>query len=233
MSLQQLKQEVLEANLEVVRRGLVLFTFGNASGIARDQGLVVIKPSGVPYENLKPENMVVSDLSGKIIEGNLKPSSDLPTHLVLYRVFPQIGGVVHTHSEYATAWAQAGVPIPCMGTTHADYFCGEVPVTEALREAEIANDYEYNTGLAIERAFRDRDPEQMPAVLVTGHAPFCWGKDAAEAAHHAVVLESVARMAYLTLSIENGAQPISQALLDKHFFRKHGQAAYYGQLKRS
>ena len=233
MSLQQLKREVLEANLEVVRRGLVLFTFGNASGIARDQGLVVIKPSGVPYENLKPEDMVVSDLSGKIIEGDYKPSSDLPTHLVLYRVFPQIGGVVHTHSEYATAWAQAGVPIPCMGTTHADYFCGEVPVTEPLRDAEIANDYEYNTGLAIERAFRNHNPEQMPAVLVTGHAPFCWGRDVAEAAHHAVVLESVARMAYLTLSIEIGAQPISQALVDKHFFRKHGQAAYYGQLKRS
>ena len=231
MSLQQLKEEVLEANLEVVRRGLVLFTFGNASGIARDQGVVVIKPSGVPYEKLKPDDMVVSDLRGKIVEGDYRPSSDLPTHLVLYRAFPQIGGVVHTHSEYATAWAQAGVPIPCLGTTHADYFCGEVPVTQPLRDTEIANDYEHNTGLAIERTFRDRDPEQMPAVLVAGHAPFCWGRDVVEAAHHAVVLESIARMAYLTLSIENGAPTISRALLDKHFFRKHGQAAYYGQPK--
>jgi L-ribulose-5-phosphate 4-epimerase len=231
MSLQQLKEEVLEANLEVVRRGLVLFTFGNASGIARDECLVVIKPSGVPYEKLRPEHMVVSDLRGKVIEGDYRPSSDLPTHLVLYRAFPQIGGVVHTHSEYATAWAQAGVPIPCMGTTHADYFYGDVPVTEPLRDAEIADHYEDNTGVAIERAFRDRDPEQMPAVLVAGHAPFCWGKDVAEAAHHAVVLESVARMAYLTISIENGAQPISRALLDKHFFRKHGHGAYYGQPK--
>jgi L-ribulose-5-phosphate 4-epimerase len=177
--------------------------------------------------------MVVSNLRGEIVEGRYRPSSDLPTHLVLYRAFPQIGGVVHTHSEYATAWAQAGVPIPCFGTTHADSFFGEIPVTEPLRDAEIAGDYEHNTGVAIERAFRDRDPEQMPAVLVAGHAPFCWGKDAAEAAHNAVILESVARMAYLTLSIENGAQPISRALLDKHFFRKHGQTAYYGQPKRS
>ena len=233
MALKQLKEEVLEANLEVVRRGLVLYTFGNASGIAREQGLVVIKPSGVPYEKLRPEDMVVSDLRGKIVEGSYRPSSDLPTHLVLYRAFPQIGGVVHTHSEYATAWAQAGVPIPCFGTTHADSFYGEVPVTEPLRESEIEHDYEHNTGLAIERAFRDRDPEQMPAVLVAGHAPFCWGRNAAEAAHNAVVLESVARMAYLTISIENGAQPISRALLDKHFLRKHGRAAYYGQPKGS
>ena len=233
MSLKQLKEEVLEANLEVVRRGLVLYTFGNASGIAREQGLVVIKPSGVPYEKLRPEDMVVSDLRGKIVEGSYRPSSDLPTHLVLYRAFPQTGGVVHTHSEYATAWAQAGVPIPCFGTTHADSFYGEVPVTEPLRESEIEHDYEHNTGLAIERAFRDRDPEQMPAVLVAGHAPFCWGRNAAEAAHNAVVLESVARMAYLTISIENGAQPISRALLDKHFLRKHGRAAYYGQPKGS
>ena len=177
--------------------------------------------------------MVVSDLRGKIVEGSYRPSSDLPTHLVLYRAFPQTGGVVHTHSEYATAWAQAGVPIPCFGTTHADSFYGEVPVTEPLRESEIEHDYEHNTGLAIERAFRDRDPEQMPAVLVAGHAPFCWGRNAAEAAHNAVVLESVARMAYLTISIENGAQPISRALLDKHFLRKHGRAAYYGQPKGS
>ena len=233
MSLKQLKEEVLEANLEVVRRGLVLYTFGNASGIAREQGLVIIKPSGVPYEKLKADDMVVSDLRGEIVEGSCRPSSDLPTHLVLYRAFLQIGGVVHTHSEYATAWAQAGVPIPCFGTTHADSFYGEIPVTEPLRQPEIEHDYEHNTGLAIERAFRERDPDQMPAVLVAGHAPFCWGKDAAEAAHNAVILESVARMAYLTISIENGAQPISRALLDKHFLRKHGQAAYYGQPKRS
>ena len=171
MRLERLRRDVLEANLELVRRGLVLYTFGNASGIARDEGLVAIKPSGVPYEELKPEHMVVTDLSGAVVEGTLRPSSDLPTHLALYRAFPGIGGVAHTHSEYATAWAQAGRPIPCLGTTHADYFHGPVPVTADLTSQEIAGDYEKNTGAAICAAFRNLDPESIPAVLVRGHAP--------------------------------------------------------------
>lgn len=229
MLLEQLRNEVLQANLELVRRGLVLYTFGNASGIARKEGLVVIKPSGVPYEELKPEDLVVTDLSGKIVEGAFRPSSDLPTHLVLYRNFPEIGGVAHTHSEFATAWAQAGRPIPCFGTTHADYFYGPVPVTADLSDGEIASDYEGNTGEAICRTFKELDPAKIPAVLVRGHAPFCWGSSVTEAAHHAVVLEAIARMALHTVQLEAHAGPLAEALHGKHFFRKHGSKAYYGQ----
>ena len=232
MLLQNLRSQVLEANLELVRRGLVVYTFGNASGIDRKSGLVAIKPSGVPYEELTPEQMVVSDLQGKIVEGDLRPSSDLPTHLELYRQFPHIGGVAHTHSEYATSWAQAEQPIPCFGTTHADYFHGEVPVTERLSASQIKADYELETGVAICQRFRDLDPDRIPAVLVAGHAPFCWGPSPGEAAHNAVILEYVARMAYRTLLINAESQPLMRELHDKHFLRKHGQNAYYGQVKK-
>jgi L-ribulose-5-phosphate 4-epimerase len=231
MLLETLREEVLEANLELVRRGLVLYTFGNASGISRKDGLVAIKPSGVPYEDLAPEHMVITKLDGQIVEGELRPSSDLPTHLEIYKHFPRAGGVAHTHSEFATAWAQAGMPIPCFGTTHADYFYGEVPVTPPLTPDEIATDYERNTGLVICRRFQELDPEAVPAVLVAGHGPFCWGAAAAAAAHHAVILESVARMAYYTLILAEDASPISRELHGKHFLRKHGQGAYYGQVK--
>ena len=227
--LRRLKEEVLEANLELVRRGLVLYTFGNASGIDRRQGLVAIKPSGVPYEALQPADMVVSDLNGRLVESRFRPSSDLATHLLLYREFPTIGAVVHTHSEYATAWAQAGREIPAYGTTHADYFYGPVPVTEELSAEEIGGDYVLNTGIAIARRFRNLDPQAMPAVLVAGHAPFCWGKSPHDAAHNAVVLEAVARMAYFTANLRPESRGVSQALLDRHYFRKHGPAATYGQ----
>jgi L-ribulose-5-phosphate 4-epimerase len=233
MLLKPLREEVLEANLELVRRGLVLYTFGNVSGIDRAQGLVAIKPSGVPYEELKPEHIVISDLTGKIVDGALRPSSDLPTHLELYRNFSRIGGVAHTHSEFATSWAQAEKPIPCFGTTHADSFHGPIPVTERLSPAEIAGDYELETGTAICRTFSNAklDPNAIPAVLVAGHAPFCWGKNAAEASHNAVILEFVARMACHTLSINTESRPLARELHDKHFLRKHGQNAYYGQVK--
>ncbi len=227
--LDALKTQVLEANLELVRRGLVLSTFGNASGVDRERGLVAIKPSGVPYENLTADDMVVSDLSGNIMGGRLKPSSDLDTHLELYRAFPAIGGVVHTHSEFATAWAQAGREIPAYGTTHADYFYGPVPVTEELTPEEVGDDYVLNTGKAIVRRFRNLDPIAVPGVLVAGHAPFAWGKDAMEAAYHAVVLEAVARMAFYTVTLNPECGGISQALLDRHHFRKHGAKATYGQ----
>jgi L-ribulose-5-phosphate 4-epimerase len=229
MLLKKLREEVLEANLELVRRGLVLYTFGNASGISREDGLVAIKPSGVPYEKLTPEHMVITALDGKIVEGNLRPSSDLPTHLALYRQFSAVGGVAHTHSEFGTAWAQAGRPIPSFGTTHADYFHGPVPVTEPLSAQEIDGDYEDNTGTAICRVFEKTDPMAIPAVLVAGHAPFCWGANVAEAAHNAVILEYVARIAYHTVAIRADAPPLQRALHDKHFLRKHGKNAYYGQ----
>jgi L-ribulose-5-phosphate 4-epimerase len=231
MLLETLRAEVLDANLELVRRGLVLYTFGNASGISRKDGLVVIKPSGVPYESLAPEHMVITKLDGEVVEGELRPSSDLPTHLQIYKHFPYAGGVAHTHSEFATGWAQAGMPIPCFGTTHADYFRGEVPVTPPLTPEEISGDYEKNTGLAICRLLRQIDPDAVPAALVAGHGPFCWGPTAAAAAHHAVILESVARMAFSTLTLARDASPIGRALHDKHFLRKHGQGAYYGQGK--
>jgi L-ribulose-5-phosphate 4-epimerase len=231
MLLPGLREAVLEANLELVRKGLVLYTFGNASGISRQDGLVAIKPSGVPYETMKPAHLVVTDLTGKIVEGDLRPSSDLPTHLALYKAFLGIGGVAHTHSEYATAWAQARTPIPCFGTTHADYFYGSVPVTEVMKDHEIATDYELNTGHAIVRAFQKIDYASVPAVLVANHAPFCWGPDPATAAHNAVILESVARMAYFTRGINGSAEPVGRGLHDKHYLRKHGSNAYYGQAK--
>ena len=231
MLLPELRKEVLEANLELVRKGLVLYTFGNASGVSRKDGLVVIKPSGVPYDQMKPVDLVVTDLEGKVVEGKLRPSSDLPTHLVLYKASPAIGGISHTHSEYATAWAQARRPIPCFGTTHADSFHGPVPVTEELKTSEIASDYEENTGRAILRTFDGLDVAAVPAVLVANHGAFAWGPDAGTSAHNAVILESVARMAYFTLGINPEADAIGRPLHDKHFLRKHGKDAYYGQPK--
>ena len=231
MLMKEIREEVLEANLELVRRGLVLYTFGNASGISRSEGLVAIKPSGVPYEKLTAADMVVTDLDGKIVEGTLRPSSDLDTHLEIYKHFPAVGGVVHTHSEFATAWAQATKPIPCYGTTHADSFHGEVPVTDELTRAEIANDYEKNTGLVICRRLLNLDPASIPGILVAGHGPFAWGPSASKAAHNAVILEYVARMAFYTVSLNQDAQPISRELHDKHFLRKHGRSATYGQVK--
>jgi len=229
--LDTLKEQVLQANLELVHEGLVVFTFGNASGIDRNTGLVVIKPSGVDYSALKPSDMVVTDLEGKIVEGHLRPSSDLATHLLLYKEFTGIGGVVHTHSEYATAWAQAGLEIPAYGTTHADYFYGPVPVTAELTADEIGGDYVLNTGVAITRRFQHLDPLAVPAVLVAGHAPFTWGKTPHDAAHNAAVLETVARMAYYTVTLRQSCAGVSQALLDRHYFRKHGATATYGQEK--
>lgn len=230
-TLQLLREEVLEANLELVRRGLVLYTFGNASGILRQEGLVAIKPSGVPYETMKPEDLVVTNLEGKVIEGNLRPSSDIDTHLLLYREFPHIGGVVHTHSEYATAWAQARMEIPCFGTTHADYFHGPVPVTEPMDSYEIAGNYELNTGKAIVRALHDKNVEALPGILVANHGPFAWGLDVKSAAHNAVTLEAIARMAFFTMTLKHEVEPISSALHDRHYLRKHGPKATYGQTK--
>lgn len=231
MLLKKLREEVLEANLELVRRGLVLYTFGNVSGISRSDNLVAIKPSGVPYDELTPDQIVISDLAGKIVDGHLRPSSDLPTHLELYRQFPNIGGVAHTHSEFGTSWAQAEKPIPCFGTTHADYFHGPVPVTDRLTSTEITGDYELETGKAICRTFSKLNPDAVPGVLVAGHAPFCWGSSAAAAAHNAVILEYVAKMAYRTLLIDAESRPLASELHDKHFLRKHGRNAYYGQVK--
>lgn len=231
MILKTLREEVLEANLELVRRGLVLYTFGNASGIARDQGLVVIKPSGVPYDKMRPEDLVVTDPNGKIVEGSLRPSSDLPTHLILYRKFGSIGGIAHTHSRAATSWAQAQREIPCFGTTHADYFEGPIPVTKPLHPAQIRADYEANTGYAIVRRFTKLNPLHFPAVLVAGHAPFCWGATPAEAAHIAVIVEEIAAMASQTIAANPRTTCISQHLHEKHFRRKHDPDAYYGQNK--
>ena len=227
--LESLRDEVFEANLELSRRGLVLYTFGNASGFSRERGLAVIKPSGVPYETMTPLDLVVTDLDGRIVEGTLRPSSDLPTHLALYKAFAAIGGVVHTHSTHATSWAQARRQIPCLGTTHADDFRGPVPVTEELRPADIASDYERNIGEAIVRLFEGADPLETPAVLVAGHGPFTWGKSAVEAAHNAVILEELARLALHTFVINTQARPLSDAQRDKHFLRKHGADASYGQ----
>lgn len=229
--LERLKQEVLEANLDLPKYGLVTFTWGNVSGIDRESGLVVIKPSGVPYDQLKLEDLVVVDLEGNKVEGELKPSSDTPTHLVLYKAFPRIGGIVHTHSPWATSWAQAGRGIPALGTTHADYFYGEIPVTRAMTRSEIENGYELETGNVIVETFKDKDPMMIPSVLVNSHAPFNWGKDPHEAVHNAVVLEEVAKMALHAYNLNPDIKPMDQALLDKHFLRKHGANAYYGQSK--
>jgi L-ribulose-5-phosphate 4-epimerase len=229
MMLSNLRQEVLDANLELVRRGLVIYTFGNVSGISREKGLVVIKPSGIAYDHLTEKELVVTDLAGTVVEGTLRPSSDLATHLVLYRAFPAIGGVVHTHSRYATAWAQSRRAIPCLGTTHADYFHGPIPVTDEMTADEVQGPYEANTGEVIVRRFQELDPKRISAVLVSGHGPFCWGTDAAEAVHTAVITEELAHMAYLSLTLNSKAVPISQELLDRHFLRKHGPGAYYGQ----
>jgi L-ribulose-5-phosphate 4-epimerase len=230
--LEDLREAVLEANLEVVRRGLVLFTFGNASGIDRESGLVAIKPSGVPYENMRPGDLVITDLEGSIVEGSLRPSSDLDTHLELYKAFPRIGGIVHTHSRFATSWAQAAREIPCLGTTHADYFHGPIPLTEHLTAEEIEQAYEKATGEAIVRRFKrsDLDPMAFPGVLVTGHAPFTWGKSPAEAAMHAAILEEIATMAYYATTLNAACQELPSAVMDKHHLRKHGPKAYSGQI---
>jgi len=224
-----LRDDVCRANVDLAARGLARFTFGNASAIDRERGIVVIKPSGVPYDQLRPDNLVVTDLGGRVIEGKLRPSSDLATHLVLYHAFDQIGGVVHTHSHYATVWAQSQREIPCLGTTHADYFHGPIPVTPHLEHSEIRGEYEANTGHAIIRRLSGVDPLRMRAVLVAGHASFCWGPSVGEAVETASILEEVAMMAYHTVTLNAAAGPIPAALLDKHFFRKHGPDAYYGQ----
>lgn len=224
-----LRGDVCAANIELADRGLARFTFGNASAIDRDAGLVVIKPSGVPYETLQPKHLVVVDLDGKVVEGDLRPSSDLPTHLELYRAFAGIGGVVHTHSHFATVWAQSQREIPCLGTTHADYFHGAIPITAHLATEHITAEYEANTGREIVRRFAELDPLRMPAVLVAGHASFCWGATVGAAVETADLLEEVARMAYGTLTLNAAAEPLPTALLDKHFLRKHGPKAYYGQ----
>jgi len=224
---EQLRQQVLEANLELERRGLVIYTFGNASGIDRAAGRVAIKPSGVPYDKLRAEDLVVTDLDGRVVEGRLKPSSDLATHIALYHAFPAIGGVVHTHSRYATAWAQAGREIPCLGTTHADYFRGPVPLTSPLSAEDVAGDYEANTGSAIVR--RLQGLEGCPAALVAGHGPFCWGPSPMQAAEMAVLLEELARLAYYTVTLNAAAPAIPDHLRDRHYLRKHGPAASYGQ----
>ena len=229
--LQELKRQVYEANMLLPKYGLVTFTWGNVSAIDRESGLFVIKPSGVEYESMKPEDMVVMDLNGNRVEGKLRPSSDTPTHLELYKAFPEIGGIVHTHSSYATSWAQAGRSIPCYGTTHADYIYGEVPCVRCLTKEEIDEAYETNTGKLIVSEFKRSKKEIMavPAVLCKNHGPFTWGKDAKDAVHNAVVLEEVAKMAYRTESINSKVEPAPQELQDKHYYRKHGAGAYYGQ----
>ena len=238
--LEQLKEKVCKANLELVRHGLVLFTWGNASAIDRPSGLVVIKPSGVSYDDMKPSDMVVVDLEGKVVEGNLRPSSDTPTHVVLYKAFPGIGGVVHTHSTYATAWAQAGRNIPNIGTTHADYFHDDIPCTRDMRNAEVFGEYEKETGNVIVERFRNIDPNDTPGVLVRNHGPFTWGTDVLNAVHNAVVLEEVAKMAFIsstlqlpTLDVIEHVPSMNKHLIEKHYSRKHGPGAYYGQSKKS
>jgi len=229
MLLTALREEVWQANLELVRRGLAIFTFGNASGISREDGLVAIKPSGVPYETMRPEDLVVTTLDGRVVEGDLRPSSDLATHLVLYRAFKDLGGVVHTHSLHATAWAQAKREIPALGTTHADYWHGAIPCTRLMTPEEIQGEYEAKTGDVIVERFAGIDALKCPAVLVASHGPFTWGKTPADAVHNAAVLEFVARLAGETLRLTPEVGPMQSVLMDKHFFRKHGPGAYYGQ----
>ena len=227
--LKKMKQAVLEANLQLPKYQLVTFTWGNVSAINREKGLIVIKPSGVPYETMTADDMVVVDLDGNVVEGDKRPSSDTPTHIELYKAFPEIGGVVHTHSRWATSFAQAGRNIPPLGTTHADDFYGEVPCTRGLTDEEIGGEYEKNTGLVIAETFADLNAGEVPGVLVRNHGPFSWGKNAADAVHNAVVLEEVAFMAFHALMLEPEAAQVPQALLDKHYLRKHGKNAYYGQ----
>lgn len=229
MSYAELKHAVWDANMELRRRNLVLYTWGNSSELDRARGVFAIKPSGVSYERLTPDDMVVVDLDNRVVEGKLKPSSDTRTHTHLYRHFESIGGITHTHSTYATAWAQARQEIPCFGTTHADYAYGAIPCTAIMRNDQIERDYEEETGVQITEAFEKRNPLETPMVIVAGHAPFTWGKDAAESVYHAVVLEEIARMAYLTRTIEPSAGPLKQEIMDKHYLRKHGKDAYYGQ----
>ncbi|NBK23391.1 MAG: L-ribulose-5-phosphate 4-epimerase [Spirochaetia bacterium] len=229
--LDRLKQQVFEANMALPRYKLVTFTWGNVSAIDRASSLIVIKPSGVDYQDMKADDMVVVNLQGEVVEGTFRPSSDLLTHLELYKAWPSIGGIVHTHSAWATSWAQAGRPIPCYGTTHADYLYGDVPCARSLTTAEIEAAYEKNTGLVILEAFLDRDPLATPAVLCSNHGPFCWGKDAEDAVHNAVVLEEVAKMAYRCEVLNPKVQQAPQQLQDKHYYRKHGANAYYGQSK--
>lgn len=227
--LEALKQQVYEANMELPKRGLVVYTWGNVSGFDKETGYFAIKPSGVEYDELKPEDMVIMDLEGNKIEGKYNPSSDTATHLELYKAWPEIGGVVHTHSQWATQWAQAGRSIPSYGTTHADYFYGDIPCARSLTPEEIEEAYEKNTGLVILETFADKNPKFVPGVLCTNHGPFSWGKDAKEAVHNAVVLEECAKMAYYTECINPRVGQIPQPLMDKHFLRKHGENAYYGQ----
>ena len=237
--LEELKEKVCRANLDLVRHGLVIFTWGNVSAIDRASGLVVIKPSGVSYDNMKPSDMVVVNLDGKVVEGELNPSSDTPTHLVLYKAFPNIGGVVHTHSTYATAWAQAGIDIPSLGTTHADYFHDDIPCTRNMKKSEVFGEYEKETGNVIVETFKKINPDDTPAVLVRNHGPFAWGTDADNAVHNAVVLEEIAKMAFIsltvnlsTLDIVNHKPTMNKLLIEKHYSRKHGPNAYYGQKKK-
>lgn len=228
--LKKLKEQVFQANLLLPKHGLVTFTWGNVSGIDREKGLVVIKPSGVPYETMKRDDMVVLELAtGKVVDGELKPSSDTPTHLEMYKAFPNIGGIVHTHSRWATSFAQAGCGIAALGTTHADYFYGEIPCTRKMTEAEIQAEYEKETGAVIIETFKDKNPDAIPGVVVYSHGPFAWGKDAMDAVHNAVVMEEVAFMNIQTMLLNPGIQPMQQELLDKHYLRKHGANAYYGQ----
>ena len=231
MLLKDLRDAVYEANMDLPRRGLVVYTWGNVSGVDRDKGLVVIKPSGVEYDELKPEDLVIVDFDNKIVEGKMNPSSDTKTHVELYKSFPAVGGIVHTHSPHAVGWAQAGRDIPCYGTTHADYFYGSVPCTRNLTQEEVDGDYELNTGKVIAATFKERnlDPLAVPGVICRCHGPFTWGKDAAKAVYHAVVLEEMAKMAMYTITIDPNAKTAPQYVLDKHYLRKHGPNAYYGQ----
>jgi len=229
MQYKELKEQVYEANLELKRRGLVIYTFGNVSQIDRRNGVVAIKPSGVNYEEMRVDDIVLLDLDGNKIDGRLRPSSDTDTHLQMYRKFEEIGGITHTHSTYATAWAQAQRPIPCLGTTHADYAYGDIPCSEMMSDEQIQRNYELETGVQISRVFAERSPVETPMVLVAGHAPFTWGKDAAQSVYHAVILEQLAKMAWITLDIAPDTPSLKHKILEKHYQRKHGENAYYGQ----
>ncbi|QEY18223.1 L-ribulose-5-phosphate 4-epimerase [Cellvibrio sp. KY-GH-1] len=229
MSYTELKREVFEANMELNRRNLVVYTWGNVSQIDRAKGVIAIKPSGVAYEVMTPDDIVIVDLENQIVEGKMRPSSDTKTHTHLYRHFETIGGVTHTHSTYATAWAQTQQAIPCYGTTHADYAYGEIPCTAVMTDEQIERDYEEETGVQITDCFKDRSPKEVPMVIVAGHAPFTWGKNGADAVYHAVILEEIARMAYLTKTLQPNTAALKQGIVDKHYLRKHGKNAYYGQ----